>query len=139
MADDGGGGKAAPVATSASTAASTAAAAAAFMTQVKQMVDDKLSAFSSAFFSDSRSSTQEIADRIDAISDAVLSGCDDSGLRGGDATKVSMVKSRAAMLDRLRTGRPDVYSALRTGASNVAFAPPLQQRAALEAAIKSLS
>ena len=109
------------------------------MTQVKQMVDDKLSAFSSAFFSDSRSSTQEIANRIDAISDAVLSGCDDSGIRGGDKKNVSMANSRAAMLDRLRTGRPDVYAALRAGASNVAFAPPLQQRAALEAAIKTVA
>ena len=103
------------------------------------MVDDKLSDFVSHFFKDSRDSTAEIAAKIDAVSDAVLGSCDDSGIRSADghappSKPATMPASRAGALDKLRAGRPAVYAALREGASNVAFAPPLAQRAALAAA-----
>lgn len=106
------------------------------MLRVKKTVDDRISAFSSAFFADSRASTQEIADRIDAISDAVLGGCDDQGIQSG-ASNVSMPTSQAEKVDRLRTANPALYASLRDGAKGVAFANPLKQRAAIEAAISA--
>lgn len=113
---------------------------ASLLEKVKDVVDERVGAFVAAFFSDSRSTTRQIADRIDAISDAVLGGCDDSGVRDGESAKsLRMATSRVEALDRMRLGRPAVYAAVRASASNLAFAPPLEQRAALSAAIASIA
>lgn len=102
------------------------------------MVDEKVGEFVAAFFADSRATTKQIADRIDAISDAVLGGCDESGIREGEAAKhLRMPTSRVEALDRMRLGRPAVYAAVRAGANDLVFAPPLEQRSTLTAAIKA--
>jgi hypothetical protein len=111
--------------------------AAEVIAQVKTTVDERLVTFMRVFFKDSREATKGIADRIDSITDAVLGGCDERGVRSG-ATDVRMSTSRAALIDRARLSRPAVYATLRESASNVAFANPLAQRVALEAAMKAI-
>jgi hypothetical protein len=125
---------------SSGTAPSSAESSASILAQVKQMVDDRLGQFTTAFFSDQRATSVDLAGKIDAISDALFSGCgDDAGLQSGAAaSNLQMPKSRVDVLDRMRKGRPALYSAVRESASNVVFARPLMQRAAIEAAIKAI-
>ena len=118
-------------------AATKGMTAAEVIAQVKTTVDERLAAFTSVFFKDSRDATQGIADRIDSITDAVLGGCDERGVRSG-ASNVRMPTSLATLIDRNRRERPAVYATLRESASNVAFANPLAQRVALEAAMKAV-
>ncbi len=104
---------------------------------IKTTVDEKLAAFAAMFFKESREATKVIADRIDAVTDAVLGSCEETGIRS-DASNVRMPASHAALIDRCRRDRPAVCAVLRESASNVAFARPLEQRAALDAALTAI-
>ena len=101
----------------------------AVVSTVRQVVDERVQTWSSAFFKDYRDATLLVATKVDYISDAVLGGCDEDD--SDSVSNLKLPKEHADLIDRLRVSHPAAYQVMLVGSQAVLSAPPLRARAVL--------